>query len=216
MKKFTLLFSLLFVMVFAVQAADVKAGKDYTVINANAPDTKTVTVIEFFNLGCPICCYVDSALEQWVKDKPAYVNFIRQSVAWNSRWTHYAQLYTLLEDKGLTTSAVPVLFNAIHGKDCHQEDTGLSTDDFVKILRAKPYNIRPKLVKAAFTDSESSALLQKNTASLMKLYQFSGVPIFIVNNKYKVTLTGGRDAPEKLVKTLSYLAKKIQQNSKRK
>lgn len=216
MKKFTLLFSLLLAMVFAAQATDEKIGKDYTVINANAPDTKTVTVIEFFNLGCPICCYIDSALEKWVKDKPSYVNFIRQSVAWNSRWTHYAQLYTLLEDKGLTTSAVPVLFKAIHGKGCRQEDTGLSTDDFVKILSASPYHISPRLVKTAFTDSESSTLLQKNTVSLMKLYQFSGVPVFIVNNKYKVTLTGGRDAPEKLIKTLSYLVNKIHQNSKTK
>lgn len=193
-------FGLLFTAHIAL-AASYTAGKDYTVINAKLPSQKTVKVVEFFNYGCPWCAHIDPAVEKWKETTPDYIDFDRISVAFEAGWDTYSKAYYFAKALDIEKKITPLLFTAIHGSNDQQyhdlSSTKAMTDFFVK------HGVK----RADFENGFNSASLElqaKQGLPLMRSYNVSAIPTFVVAGKYSVSL-GQAKTPESLMKTVDYL-----------
>ena len=80
------------------------AGRDYLIINPAQPtDTGgKVEVLEFFWYGCPHCDALQAPLGEWLKNKPADVEFRRAPAVLGQSWIPLTQAFFTLEAMGLT------------------------------------------------------------------------------------------------------------------
>lgn len=181
------------------------AGKDYTIINADAPTQKPVQVIEFFNYGCPWCAYIDPTVEKWLKTKPHNVEFNRVPLAFESGWDTYAKAYYLAKALKIENKITPLLFTAIHGSDDTKNNdltsTAAITDFFVK------QGVKQSVVENAMNNASPSMALQlQEGPRLMKQYNVNTMPTFLIGEKYKVGLEQAK-SPERLMAIVNYLVK---------
>ena len=77
---------------------------------------KKIEVIEFFSYGCPHCGELEPALQNWLKNKPADVQFRRIPVMFQDRWVPLAKIYYTLEALGEESRLSPEVFVALHAK----------------------------------------------------------------------------------------------------
>lgn len=75
-----------------------------------------VEVREFFWYGCPHCYTLEPFVTNWLKTKPANVNFVRTPAAMNPVWEQNARGYYAVDLMGLTGKGDKPLFDAIHQK----------------------------------------------------------------------------------------------------
>lgn len=181
------------------------AGKDYTIINADAAKQKPVQVIEFFNYGCPWCAYIDPTVEKWVKTKPKNIEFRRVPLAFESGWETYAKAYYLAKALKIEDKITPLLFTAIHGGDDTQNNdltsTATITDFFMK------QGVKQSVVENAMNGASPSMALQlQEGPRLLKQYSITTMPTFLVGEKYKVGLDQAK-TPERLMEIVNYLVK---------
>src|SRR3569833_433434 len=77
-----------------------KPGTNYDVLTpaqpTNAPPGKD-EVVEVFWLGCPHCYALEPYIQAWLRNKPAYIDFVRVPVMWGPGHRAHARLfYTLV------------------------------------------------------------------------------------------------------------------------
>jgi thiol:disulfide interchange protein DsbA len=145
-----------------------------------------VEVVEVLWLGCPHCYALEPYVRNWLKTKPAYVEFVRVHVMWQPVHRAHARLYYTLDALG-RQDLIAKAFETIHDLGERRQpmlvgnsddetfrmqqkfatDNGVSADDF-----AKAYN--------SFTVSSN---LQR-AEQLTQRYHVEGVPFFVVNGKY--------------------------------
>ena len=65
-----------------------------------------VTVVEFFSTGCPACTKLNPALEKWLLDKPAYVQFEKIPVVFAPGWDKLAREYVMSTHKNNNPQAI--------------------------------------------------------------------------------------------------------------
>ncbi|MSP52836.1 MAG: thiol:disulfide interchange protein DsbA/DsbL [Gammaproteobacteria bacterium] len=188
-----------------VSAETFVAGKDYTVINADAPKQNPVQVIEFFNYGCPWCAFIDPTVEKWIQHKPRNVEFKRVPLAFESGWGTYAKAYYLAKALKIENKITPLLFTAIHGSDNTQNNdlssTAAITDFFVK------QGVKQSAVENAMNSASPSMTLQlQEGPRMMKQYSITTMPTFMVGEKYRVGLDQAK-TPERLMEIVDYLVK---------
>jgi thiol:disulfide interchange protein DsbA len=166
-----------------------------------------VEVLEVFWLACPHCYALEPYLRNWLKTKPAYVEFVRVPVYWQPIHRAHARLYYTLDALG-RQDLVSKAFDTIHQDlDNHipplytenEDETfqlqqqfavknGVSADDF-----AKAYN--------SFTVNSNLARAEEIT----QRYRVEGVPLIGVNGKYTTDI-GKAGSEEKLIKLINDLA----------
>lgn len=181
------------------------AGKDYTVINAEAPKQNPVKVIEFFNYGCPWCAYIEPTVEKWLQHKPRNVEFSRVPLTFEAGWDIYAKAYYLAKALKIEAKISPLLFTAIHGKDDTQNNdlssTAAMTNFFVK------QGIKASVVEQTMNNASPTMALQlQQGATLMKQYGIVSIPCFVIGEKYRVGLEQAK-SPERLMEIVNYLVK---------
>jgi thiol:disulfide interchange protein DsbA len=162
-----------------------KAGTNYQpVVPAQSTSVAPgkVEVMEVFWLGCPHCFVLEPIMLEWLKKKPAYVEFVRVHVMWDSAKQAHAKLYYTLEalgrddlfEKAFATVQQPA--TPLVGKNEDQTfrvqqafavQNGVSADDF-----AKAYN-------SFSVNSNLSRALE-----ITQRYHVDHVPFLIVNGKY--------------------------------
>src|SRR6185436_17356705 len=93
-------------------------GKNYVRLkNPQIVETgKNIEVIKFFSYGCPHCGELEPALQAWLKNKPADVQFRRIPVMFQPRWENLAKVYYTLDALGEENKLSPEVFSAIHSK----------------------------------------------------------------------------------------------------
>ena len=214
MKKFIGLFLLIFLLPILAFAdaeppapapATFEEGKDYLAIPSN-PSTDSVktkdkiTVIEFFNYGCPACSKLDPALEKWAANKPHHVVFKRIPVVFDPGWDVYAKTYLVVHQMNLDEKVTPAIFKAIHddGIDLSNKDAmadflngkELKKEDFLNLYNSPEIDI-------------DMAKNKKITSDFL-VFQIPGI---VIDGKYKVdpSLSGGDSA--RLIETVDYLIK---------
>jgi protein dithiol oxidoreductase (disulfide-forming) len=187
-----------------------QAGVNYDPVVPAQPTSVAagkVEVMEVFWLACPHCYALEPRIHNWLKSKPAYVEFVRVPVIWQDVHRAHARLYYTLEALG-RDDLVAKAFDTIH-QDLEnrmppligqsEEETyrlqqqfaaqnGVSADDFSK----------------AYNSFAVSSNLQR-AEEITQRYHVQGVPLFVVNGKYSadVAQAGGES---KLIELINDLA----------
>lgn len=157
------------------------AGTHYMVLDkpVAVANPDKIEVREFFFYGCPHCYDAEPIVEDWLKSKPAEVDFVRTPVMFIKGGEPLARAFYVAEAKGLGDKIHKPLFDAIHK---HREPLftvpalatffkkyGVSNDEFNELYASFGVS-----VKARQADS------------LTREYKITGVPSFAVNGKYVV------------------------------
>jgi thiol:disulfide interchange protein DsbA len=183
-----------------------KPGVNYDALTPAQPTNVgpgKVEVVEVFWLGCPHCYALEPFVEAWLKNKPAYIEFVRVPVMWGPAHRAHARLfYTLvaLNRSDLFEKA----FDTIQQQ--HQPLIAQSDDETLKLQQgfAKENGISPEDYAKAYNSFSVNSNLQR-AEQLTQRYQVQGVPLVVVDGKYTtdVAKAGG---PQQLIQIVDDLA----------
>jgi thiol:disulfide interchange protein DsbA len=189
-----------------------KAGQAYqavtpsvaTAARLQVPSNK-VSVVEFYNYGCPWCYRLEAKLQKWLKNKPDYVTFERIPVVFESGWDTYAKAYYAAKALGKLDTLTPALFRAIH-----VEKRGLTSQSSMETFFEKQ-GISKEKVEDIFNYSPSLNLLVERGKRLTMAYKVFHIPGFIIDGKYMTnpSLAGGDN--KKLLQVVDFLINKSKQ-----
>ncbi|MFU8837263.1 MAG: thiol:disulfide interchange protein DsbA/DsbL [Thiohalomonadaceae bacterium] len=177
-----------------------ETGVDYVEINPEvASSANKVRVVELFWYGCPACYSAEPHVENWLKNKPENVEFVRIPAIFNNpRWALHAQAYYTAEVLGVLDDFHAPFFHAIHRFRKPMSSAQEIREFFVQIG-----------VKGEdFDQTFSSFMVEtkvRRAADLTGRYKINGVPALAVSGKYLV------DGPmaktyENMFKTVNILA----------
>lgn len=162
--------------------------------------TQSQEVLEFFWYGCPHCYDLEAELAAWVETLPKEVAFRRIPALFRSVWKTHGQAYFAAEALGVADASHEAFFKAIHEerKSLHTEallqdfyqQFGVDEARFSTAFKSFPVHL--KLV-------EAMQLAQK--------YRVTGVPTFVVNQKYVTSIVEARDN-QTLLEILNFLLAK--------
>jgi len=163
----------------AAQMAAPQEGKEYLRLKNPQPveTGKNIEVIEFFSYGCPHCGEFEPILQNWIKTKPADVQFRRIPVMFQERWIPLAKVYYTLEALGEEARLSPEVFAAVHGK-------GLSLwEDKTFFDWAASKGLDRKKVEDMYNSFAIGGKVNRARMSA-QAYQVQSVPIVIVDGKF--------------------------------
>ena len=175
--------------------------KGYEIISPAQPTQHPdkIEVIEFFWYGCPHCYSFEPLLDNWSKNLPKNVEFIRQPAAFNELWSKHAKAYYTAEALGIVDKVHADLFDAIQNKS-----ESLDTEEaLAKFFLA--HGVNETQFKEAYNSFVVDSKMRQ--APLMAArYGITGVPAIIINGKYKTngTLAGSH---EKMIEVMDQLIK---------
>jgi protein dithiol oxidoreductase (disulfide-forming) len=181
-------------------------GENYKLLVPAQPTSVApgkVEVLEVFWLACPHCYALEPFLQGWLKKKPAYVEFVRVPVIWQSMHRSHAHLYYTLEVLGRQDLIAKVFDDIVqqHANLASPDedesfklqqkwatDHGVSADDFAKAYNSFSVN----------TD-------MRRAEELTNRYHVQGVPFIVINGKYTtdVAQAGGEAKLIDLISDLS-------------
>jgi thiol:disulfide interchange protein DsbA len=165
------------------------AGKDYRVVTTPGTLDKPneIEVREFFWYGCPHCFRLDPFITQWLKTKPADVNFVRTPAAMNPVWEQNARGFYALQLLGKQTEAIHhALFTAIHNPMQPKQifdQASLAAFYSTQGVDANKFNGLYNSFAVSGKIAESKKLAMQ--------YQLEGVPALVVDGKYVVSGENG-------------------------
>lgn len=175
--------------------AQFQAGTDYQVLakpgKVDLPGK--IEVREFFWYGCGHCYNLEHPMQQWLKNLPKDVNFVRTPAAMNPVWEVNARGYFVSEAAGVRRKAHLPLFDAIHKQGQKLFDQQALAKFYVR------YGIPEK----KFNSLYNSFAINGKVAHARKLaqdYQLTGVPAVVVNGKYVV-----QGDNQKVIQVVNYL-----------
>lgn len=166
-----------------INAVNAEWGEGWDPIDPPVATTASegkVEVIEFFWYGCLHCYHMEPQLEEWLKNKPENVEFIRVPAPLNSKWTVHAQFFYAAEILGLTEKLHNPLFTAIHDKKRKLYDKDSLID----------FAVEHGADRQQFIDALNSFgvyVKVQNARKLGQRYQLDGVPAIGINGKYKTS-----------------------------
>ncbi|PVZ10599.1 MULTISPECIES: thiol:disulfide interchange protein DsbA/DsbL [unclassified Pseudomonas] len=198
----------LFGVASAANAADIEAGKQYTVLDSPVPVSQPgkIEVVELFWYGCPHCYAFEPYINPWIEKLPADVNFHRIPAMFGGIWDVHGQMFVTLETMGVEHNVHTAVFDAIH-KEHKMFKTPEEMADFVATKGVD---------KNKFLETYNSFAVKGMVAKYKQLaqaYGVSGVPTMIVNGKYRFDL-GSAGGPEEILKVADTLIEKERQASK--
>ena len=156
-------------------------GIHYEVIDnpTTVRDPSKVEVIEVFWFGCNHCYALEPYLARWKKNIPEGVNFSKSPATWNEVLKTHARMYYTAKALGIEQQFIPAAFNTIQNEG--RRLTGNTEIEYF----FKGFDIereKYKTVNKSF--GFSNALDQADKK--MKQCEITGVPVIIVNGKYRV------------------------------
>lgn len=173
-------------------------GRDYLALKTAQPveTGDKIEVREFFWYGCPHCYSIEPALENWLKRKPANVEFVR-TPATAPHWLAHARAYYAFAALGATDRTHGAFFRAVH-----EQNRRLDNEQALAQF-AQEQGIDP----AKFQDAFNSFGVRTNVEKAKRMnatYQVTSVPMVAVDGKYLTSpsLTGGEDSFVKVLEEL--------------
>ena len=183
-----------------------KPGVNYDVLTPAKPTSVAagkVEVLEVFWLGCPHCYFLEPSVQKWLKNKPAYVEFVRVPVMWGPAHRAHARLYYTLQELH-RPDLVEKAFDTIQ-----KEHNPLIAQDEAQTLKvqeafAQANGIKPDDYDKAYGSFAVNADLQR-AEDLTQRYEVQGVPLLIVDGKYSADMqkAGGPDQLMDMVNDLA-------------
>jgi thiol:disulfide interchange protein DsbA len=138
------------------------AGTNYKVLSpaqpTDAPPGK-IEVIEFFWYGCPHCAVLEPYIENWLKDKPPYIEFVRIPVMFGEVHRAHARLFYTLQALGKVDQLNAKVFDQIH----QQRDPLYAPDDDKGTLQDQLHFAKANgISEADFMSAYNSFAVQAN------------------------------------------------------
>ncbi|MCW3147551.1 thiol:disulfide interchange protein DsbA/DsbL [Stutzerimonas stutzeri] len=183
-------------------AADFQAGKEYDVLSSpvQVAEPGKIEVVELFWYGCPHCYQFEPVINPWVEKLPEDVVFKRIPAMFGGVWNTHGQLFITLESMGVEKQVHDAVFAAYH-----QERKKLATpEEMAEFLAGQGVD------KDAFLKAFNSFGVKSRVEQAKKLgmaYQITGVPVLIVNGKYRFDL-GSAGGPQRTLEVADFLIEK--------
>ncbi|MFL2697864.1 MAG: thiol:disulfide interchange protein DsbA/DsbL [Gammaproteobacteria bacterium] len=175
---------LLLLVASCAEAETFTEGRHYQLLDnpSTTSDPDKIEVVEVFWIGCNHCYALESYLEDWKREIPQDVNFMKSHATWNEMLKTHARLFYTSKALGLEGSAIPAAFNAFH-RERRMLTGNTELEYFFKGLGVD--REKYKAVSRSFGVENSLRQADKR----MKDWKITGVPTLIVNGKYKVSAT---------------------------
>ena len=141
------------------------------------PPGPRIEVVEFFWYGCPHCNLIQPFLEQWLKRKPADVDFRRIPAVFRPSWIPHARLFYTLDALGELDRLHQAVYRAIH-----TENRPLNSAD-----AAAEWAVQNGIDKARFIGAYDSPEVGKKVDQALaqtRSYQIEGTPSVVVDGRY--------------------------------
>ncbi|TBU99344.1 thiol:disulfide interchange protein DsbA/DsbL [Stutzerimonas kirkiae] len=186
----------------SAHAADFQAGKEYVELSSPVAvaEPGKIEVVELFWYGCPHCYQFEPVINPWVEKLPEDVDFKRIPAMFGGIWNLHGQMFIALETLGVEHSVHNAVFSALHN-----EGKKLATpDDMADFLAGHGVD------KAAFLKTYNSFGVKSRVEQAKKLgmaYQITGVPVLVVNGKYRFDL-GSSGGAERTLEVADFLIEK--------
>ena len=179
--------------------------KDYRLIVPAQPGvaSKKIEVVEFFYYGCPHCYDLEPLLKNWLKRKPADVEFRQQPAVFRENWIPLTKTYFALDALGLLPKLSDKVYSAVH-------DEGLGLADEAMMSKwIGQQGVDP----VKFSEAYRSFAVQNNVQRAIQItrdYQVKGTPSIAVAGRYitSPSMTGGFDRFFQVVDQLIEMARK--------
>ncbi len=191
---------LLVLMLFAPLAFGAwKEGVNYEKLAAPQPtdNADKIEVRELFWYACPHCYRLEPTLHEWLKEKPADVEFVRMPAILGPNWELLARAYYTAEILGVLDKVHEPIFERLH-----KERKRIRTPEDVRAIFVKQ-GISANDFDKAF---KSFAVVMKTNRSkrVREMYGITGVPTLIINGKYRTnaTMAGGN---KQMFEVIDYL-----------
>jgi protein dithiol oxidoreductase (disulfide-forming) len=199
------------------ESSEWKPGVNYDVISPAQPTTVEpgkVEVLEVFWLGCPHCFALEPFIRNWLKTKPAYVQFVRVPVMWDDPMRRgHARLYYTLQSVG-GDDLVEKAFAYIHNME---EQTGsesvlVTNSDGDSLKQQQAWAVQNGVDADAFAKAYNSFYVNTQLQQAEEItteYQVQSVPYIAIDGKFTTDVgkaSGGGDDPAKLISLLNFLA----------
>ena len=185
MKRFTtaIVFALAVLGICGIStAADLVAGRDYTVVNPPQPSVGggKIEVIEFFSYGCSHCNDFHPLVTTWAANLPKDVVFRRVPVSFNRPpWARLAAIYHALEATNNIDKLDTLVFAATH-----KERIIFDSNEAVGAWATSKGADGKKITDAMGSFGVQSRLKAGDQEATR--YGISGVPAMAVNGRYLV------------------------------
>jgi thiol:disulfide interchange protein DsbA len=193
-------------------SAEWKPATNYTVISPAQPTIAPpgkVEVLEVFWLGCPHCYALEPYVRQWLKTKPAYVDYVRVPVMWGPMHRAHARLFYTLESLG-RDDLVEKVFTYIHDTEQQtgSENVLVSNSEPNTFQQQQAWAVQNGIDADAFAKAYNSFYVNTQLQQAEEItndYEVQGVPFFAVDGKFTsdVEKAGG---PDKLISLIDFLA----------
>jgi len=182
------------------EGAGYDAGIDYAVLRNPAPTNAApgkVEVVEMFWYGCPHCFTFEPHINKWLENKPESVEFVQMPATLNPNWIVHAQAYYAAESMGELDKFHEPLFHAMH-----EQRRRINTEDAL-VRFAEAQGIDGEQFRKGMNSFYTKTKIRQSQDLGMR-YESRGVPMIVVNGKYKVTgsLAGSYD---RMLKIVDYL-----------
>ena len=179
------------ISLMALFSASAISAERYKLLSTTQPTSTPgkVEVVELFWYGCPHCYHLEPVVQEWLKTKPDYVEYVRVPAIFRDDWMILARAWYLIDTLELGDRVHMNLFKALHVKKLNMNNLGLLRSFFANEgVSAEQFD---KVFNSFSIDS-----MVRNAAKLTRDYQITGVPAFIVNGRYmtSVSLTGSHEA----------------------
>lgn len=182
-----------------------QAGKQYRELAVPVATTHPdkIEVREFFFYGCPHCYRLEPLVREWLKSKPADVDYERTPVLFMRGADNLARAFYVAKAKGVLDKTHDALFNAIHGVEVNQplydEDNlakwfshyGIPVDEYKQL--AASFGVQAKVNQAK---------------ALTRAAKIRGVPAFLVDGRYLV-LRNNLPTEQATFEVINYLVKMV-------
>ena len=186
---------------WAAESPDYAEGINYERVIPPLPGGTNgkIEVLELFWYGCPHCDRFDPFIEKWLETKADYINFKHMPAVFNNpTWRIHATAFYTAETLGVGHKLHKPFFDAINRQNRRLTtkdqlrsffgDYGISAKDFDKTF--KSFAVKAKVARAA---------------DLTKKFGIDGVPVVIVNGKYRVNASLAGGSYDNLLKIVDHL-----------
>ena len=167
---------------------------------ATSTATDKVEVLELFWYGCPHCYAFEPQLQEWLKNKADYIEFVRVPAVFAQNWEVHARAFYAAQQLGVLDKLNAPMFDAIH-----KEARKLGSEEEVTQFFADK-GVPAKDFKKAYNSFDVDTKTRRAIA-LTREYGITGVPALIVNGKYRSSAQEAGDFAT-LLKLVDYLAAK--------
>lgn len=169
-----------------LQAAEFELieGVQYKTLKSPVDTGGKKVVLEIFGYTCPHCYHLEPSIHEWLKTKPADVQFERMPVVFNNpNWITMARVFYTCQRLGILDQSHEAFFHAIHRDKMEFSSLEALGKFMSKFDRKKDEATFVKDFVAMFNSFVVDGDVKK-AAKLTRQYEVEGVPAVIINGKF--------------------------------